>query len=67
MSGQYRSLRLTIAWLFTEFTLVLLSVYWVHNAWYRHAMGSMALDIVILALWARAFWKDIRRWTGPRR
>jgi hypothetical protein len=54
-------------WLFTDFTCMLLSVYWLHNAWYRHQEGASLLFAIGLMIWTGNFRADIRRWTGPKR
>jgi hypothetical protein len=62
-----RSTRELALWLFIDFTLMQLSVLWLHNAWYAHRGVSTAVDSALAVFWAHEFWKDIVRWTGPKR
>lgn len=67
VSNQGRTASRLAAWLLFDFTFMLLSVYWLHTAYYKHQTGSTFLYGTGLAIWTWNFRHDIRRWTGPRK
>jgi hypothetical protein len=62
-----RSVKALVWWLLIDFTLMQFSVLWLHGAWYAHNGFAVAIDSAGITFWTYQFWKDIQRWTGPKR